>query len=537
MKRLYFYRNQTRRISKQYTAAGEANVTWGIITPPHTLFIANTMAKHLVSRGINVEILTSTPKTYEHKLYIVLCAQIFKKLPPEEKRIIFQLEQSTNKHWFTDEYINSLKNSLAVLEYSLLNIKYLAENGIRYPNIYHLPIGASTTNSSPNNTPHKKYDFIFYGDVNSSQRRQKILKEFKKKYNVLVCNDTFGEEMTSLIEQSKAVINIHYHDDALLETPRIQECLSLGVPVLSESSKDKDNYPELTGAVLFFEENSVDDMVMKASDIMEKISDYTLATKEAARLSASNFSFMFDRFLAGLGAISATDILDRSVYLQGEGNLIALSLPETIDRRNIFLENKPQRCLIFDGIRNVRGWIGCGSSFRALAHYAKENKITQLTVMEDDASLPKDFDEKMETIQQYLNQRTDEWDVFSGMMADVHPNAKIYSIEKWNGINFITIDRMTSTVCNIYNLSALNMLTKWDPTDLNVDHNTIDRYLDRQNKLRVVVALPFLVNHREEATSTLWEFENSQYSSMIKNAELQLKNMSEAFLKKNSKLY
>ena len=174
------------------------------------------MAKHLVSRGINVEILTSTPKTYEHKLYIVLCAQIFKKLPPEEKRIIFQLEQSTNKHWFTDEYINSLKNSLAVLEYSLLNIKYLAENGIRYPNIYHLRIGASTTNSSPNNTPHKKYDFIFYGDVNSSQRRQKILKEFKKKYNVLVCNDTFGEEMTSLIQQSKAVINIHYHDDALL---------------------------------------------------------------------------------------------------------------------------------------------------------------------------------------------------------------------------------------------------------------------------------------------------------------------------------
>jgi hypothetical protein len=35
----------------------------------------------------------------------------------------------------------------------------------------------------------------------------------------------------------------------------------------------------------------------------------------------------------------------------------------------------------------------------------------------------------------------------------------------------------------------------------------------------VVVALPFIVGHREDVTSTLWGFENVRYTSMIAEAQ------------------
>jgi hypothetical protein len=45
--------------------------------------------------------------------------------------------------------------------------------------------------------------------------------------------------------------------------------------------------------------------------------------------------------------------------------------------------------------------------------------------------------------------------------------------------------------------------------------NTIDKYLERQGGLRVVVALPFLVGHGEEVHSTLWGIQNTRYQRLI----------------------
>jgi hypothetical protein len=62
-------------------------------------------------------------------------------------------------------------------------------------------------------------------------------------------------------------------------------------------------------------------------------------------------------------------------------------------------------------------------------------------------------------------------------------------------------------------------LSQWDPLDFDADTNTIDKYMERQEGLRVVVALPFIVGHREDVTSTLWGFENVRYTSMIAEAQ------------------
>lgn len=52
---------------------------------------------------------------------------MFKSLPPANKRVIFQLEQSVSSRWFTPQYMEILKDSLGVIEYSLTNIDFLAK--------------------------------------------------------------------------------------------------------------------------------------------------------------------------------------------------------------------------------------------------------------------------------------------------------------------------------------------------------------------------------------------------------------------------
>lgn len=532
--RIKFYLKQ-KNTQKIYSklASNDGDV-WGILTTPHTIYVAKIIAERLAIHGIQSEIITGSPDAYHHKLYIILCAQMFETLPPPERRIIFQLEQSVSSRWFTKNYLDALENSLAVMEYSLKNIEFLAGKGIRYPHIHYLPIGGSLKSPEILSGSTKEYDFIFYGDSLSSPRRRKLLKALQNKFSVKIVNDVFGDEMSALIRKARAVINIHYYEDALLEMPRIQECISLGIPILSESTADQCEYPELNGAVHFFRQGSEADMLQCASDMINNLSVTSDNLVKAAAVSSQRFTFMFDRFLVAIGVLPASAILATPVYIEHNSDFIGLSLPETIERRNIFTNNKPKNCVVFDGVRNSRSWIGCGSSFSALARYALTNGIDQLTVIEDDALLPDDYEKNISITKEYLESREENWDIFSGLMASVHPSAKVLSVEKWKGMTFLTLDRMTSTVCNIYSKRALGLLAKWDPMDLNVDTNTIDRYLEGQDELRVVVALPFLAGHREEVSSTLWGFENSRYAPMIAEAESRLRELEDEWMSHTS---
>jgi len=493
---------------------------WGIVCTPHTLFIANAISERLSKHGIVSEIMTGDLQDFGHDFYIVLCPQMFKQLPPSNKRVVFQLEQSVNSRWFTPEYMKILNESLCVLEYSLTNIDFLAQKGVQYPKVHYLPIGA-VRKTDYNESP-KKYDFVFYGDNLSSERRRLFLSALKRKYTVKIWNDVFGDEMYSIVRQAKAVINIHYYEDALLEMPRICECISLGVPVLSEGTLDQQEYPELQGAVRFFDEGSIDSMMSTAAKLLDDIETMNLAVRAAVSSSAARFDFMMDRFLVALGAIPASVILENPIFVQRESDFFALSLPETTERRKMIAQSLPKNCELFDGVRHRIGWIGCGCSFNALSRYAIAQDVERLTVMEDDAIIPNDFDSVLLEVNQYLDTRGADWDVFSGLMADIDPEAKVLSVEMVGTRTYVTIDRMTSMVFNIYNRSALKLLSSWNPLNDDAVTNTIDRYLEKREGLRVVVCLPFLVGYNEDVTSTLWGFNNNRYMPMIEKAEKEI---------------
>ena len=499
---------------------------WGIMTTQHTLFIAHLIADHLRGHGWQVDIYTVVPKEFNHDWYIVICPQMFTKLPPGEKRIAYQLEQSVSSRWFTTDYFKTLENSLAVLEYSLVNIEYMTSKGVAYPLVHYLPVGALANYGDTVRASNKTYDILFYGDSKSSLRRREMLNALKQQhYNVRVVDEVFGLGMMETIKQARLVINLHYYENALLEMPRIQECLSLGVPVVTESAQDQEDYPELAGGVLFFEQGSISAMLNAVKTALEDPVP-TVLIEESVAQSEQRFAFMLDRFLVAMGYLPASHVSHMSLPVPNAADRIALSLPETIVRRRIFEKVRAAvDCVVFDGIRRCPGWVGCGLSYLSLAKHARKQGLSRLTVMEDDVLLPPDFEVKMAVVQEFLDARPGKWDVFSGLIASLHPDTEIFSVEIFKDITFVTINKMTSMVYNIYSEEALNLLASWDPENQNADSNTIDKYIESQADLRVVVTLPFFVGHREEVHSTLWGFQNTQYNDMIASSEQSLKSM------------
>jgi hypothetical protein len=114
--------------------------------------------------------------------------------------------------------------------------------------------------------------------------------------------------------------------------------------------------------------------------------------------------------------------------------------------------------------------------------------------------------------------------VFSGVIAHLHDNAKVLGVEQYRGLDFITIDKMTSMVFNVYSERAIKLISLWDPSNEDVETNTIDRYLENSD-LKIVVTDPYIVGHREELSSTLWGFQNTQYSDMISESERKLNEL------------
>ena len=213
-----------------------------IISNQQTLFLAEMIQIHLNSFGFFTTVDSKYSTENFSDLYLVICPQAFEVLPPPNKRIVYQMEQSISPRWFTREYINILYNSLAIFDYAKCNKDFLIGKEIPQNQIFYVPL--APLNKSYNsgneggfvNQTHKVSDVLFYGDL-KNKRRQKYLKELKKHFNVRVETNLFGAALHKAIAQTKVVVNIHYYEGAILESTRVCECLSLGATVVSEMSQ------------------------------------------------------------------------------------------------------------------------------------------------------------------------------------------------------------------------------------------------------------------------------------------------------------
>jgi hypothetical protein len=236
--------------------------------------------------------------------------------------------------------------------------------------------------------------------------------------------------------------------------------------------------------------------------------------------------------MIAVGLLEADHVRVMQLDIPGDAKKICLSLPETVERRKLFQDESPDSIFIFNGIRMSPGWIGAGLSFLSLARHCVERGHQQILIMEDDVILPNNYLTTIGIVEEYLNSLNGEWDSFSGLIADLNRDVKVTNVQEYKGIKFVTIDKMTSTVFNYYSKGFMRKLLLWDSKNMNAETNTIDRFIESTQDLRVIVALPFLAGHREDTNSVLWGFNNARYRSMIQRAESDLNYLVEEFEQK-----
>lgn len=496
-----------------------------ILATRHTQYVAHLLEKAFTEASLDSRILYEYIATEDSgQLYIVICPQMFPELPINF--ISFQMEQSINPRWFTENYFATLNNALAIFDYSLINIEYLINHGIPYGKLFYLPIGAYAdypawigNNKAP---PSKSIDVLFYGDPNCN-RRLTFLKRLKEKFEVYIASEIYGDELLELIKCAKVIVNIHYYENALLETTRLYETLSLGVPIVSEQSMDMECHQDIKNVVSFTPAGDIDSMIEEIERIISNETYYAQRVSSIKEFVQQDqkFSNYFKRFLL------ANDLLSFDEY-QASVNFIpltynniprlCLSLSETVERNQGFLSHPRHGFDVIEGIRHHKGWLGCGMSYKYMLTRLMMDNVKLAILCEDDVIFPTNFDYLINKITTYLIQTSYQWHVFSGLIAHLHPDTEILAIEEHEGIEYIYINKMTSTVMNIYSFAAMEIISTWDEKNQDANTNTIDRYLEAQRNLVVITTLPFLVGHSEDVNSTLWGFPNIEYSSLISNS-------------------
>lgn len=502
-----------------------------ILATQHTLFVAHLIEKNLLDCGIKGHVSTAYSVEQDMgQMHIVVCPQMFKQLP--RNYIAFQMEQSVNSRWFTDEYFSRLNNAVAIFDYSLKNIEYLLDKGIPYQKLFYMPI--SSFPDYPAHLADNGYvlddqkgdihaDVLFYGDPNC-ERRKAYLQELKKHFNVTVASEVFGDKLTRMVKNAKVVVNIHYYENALLETTRLYETISLGTPVVSESSSDIVEHEDLQDVIDFCPIGDIPAMVEKIQNLLsdkEYYNERKEKIKHFTNVDNKN-NYYLRRYLLSIDKLNFSQyksIFSFEQFQTGDVPRLCLSLSETPVRRKAFFASPSHGFQFFEGIRYRIGWIGCGMSYKYMLSGMLASKAEMGIICEDDVIFPVDYDNKLNKIINHLQCTEAEWHIFAGIIAHLHEDTKVLDVKVIDGIEYIYIDKMTSMVMNIYSRRGMDLISQWDEKNIDAETNTIDRYVESAQDLVVVTTLPFLVGYAEEQQSTLWGFENSQYTSLIKASE------------------
>lgn len=504
----------------------------GIIVTEHTRYIANIICDCLEKCGLKGEIHIDSVEKYEDIPYIIICPQFLKSFP--RLYTVVQMEQTVSTRWMTQDYLNILRNAYAVFDYSMVNINYFSQDPAIASKLYYLPIDCSMKPITEPYDGEKEYDVLFYGSP-YIERRQKMLDKLKEKYNVKIICDKFGQELYEEMQKAKIVINIHYYANALLETTRIYETLSVGsCMVVSERSTDPEEEKRLEGIVDFVDVDDIDALCDRVGYWLSHDEEREAKVKENNEILASRanaLEFYIARFLLANECISFDEFYEKfGNFIEFNNDRICLSLPECTARRDAFIADNKYGFEFFPGLKHNLGWVGCAMSYKFICKKAIDSGMQKLLVCEDDVYFPEDFDKRFADICDYMKTR-DDWDVFSGIMADVG-RVKVLECTEHNDEQMVYLDRMISMVFNLYNPKSLELIANWNEIDHDTETNAIDRYLENKS-LRVLTTAPFLVGHKEDLQSTIWGKQNTIYSALIEKSSEKIQKLVKDYKAKN----
>ncbi len=484
--------------------------------------ISNNIMEYLKKLKIDSEIITDLNESdlNNDNLYIIIYSKDLKIIP--KKYIFYQIEQKTS-NFFTEDYLNAMRNAQIVWDFSIDNYsKY--DNIIPLDKLFIQPFILNRENNQITEVEANEilYDILFYGAV--SERRNLIMNELSKKYRVYYSTSLHGEEKYDIIKKSKIILNIHYYDDASLETCRLNEILPFNKIIISEKvnldlfnmelykdmvifiDKIENNFDELLKTVDKYINNHNYDITKHIMNTEKKI-NYILEKNLFISNLCENFNFEYDLF---------------------SDKIYCLHLLETPFRLNAF---KKQLYLpeveIFPAVKYSPAWQGCGLSYKTLMYNAKRCNLKTITICEDDCAFNEDFNKKYLIINEFLN-KISNWDIFVGTVAGLPKDTKILNIYNYKGIKFIEVDKMHSMVFNIYNYTSFDKIIQWDFKNKDVDTNTIDQYIKRQN-MKIIITYPFEFSCLNVKSSIWGKNLFNEYNKMFQESLDLLKNKIENY--------
>ncbi len=484
----------------------------GIVSTPHTRFVAGLIAAALAGTRLACRLYDAAPET-EHDLYTVLCPQMFDRLPPLERTILFQMEQVRASQWVTPAYLWTLAGSLAVLDYSLDNVAALVERGLPLKQVYHVPIEPPAVPAPPPLPEGRTIDVLFYGALNA--RRERYFEALRRRVDLQVVTEVFGDDMNRLLRSAKVVVNIHHYEDALLETTRLSEALSLGARVVSEEGVDQADQAAFEDRVDFVSIGDVDAFVAKTLAVLAQENRPEKAERPGPAgetVRGSRFGLL--RALHGVGVLSLDELDAASAGIALPSDRVVLAFPEHIARFRFAEANRLAGAAVFPCLRNIEGWKGCAQSYKFLARRALAAGTTRLTVYEDDAAFAPGTADRLAAIGRYLDGLGGAWDVFSGLLSDLRPDFTVRQVEARDGERFIHVDTVIGGVFAIYNASGLALLAGFEFEGEDTALHTIDRYLERRGVRCITTAAP-VARHAAALDSTLWPATNGRVEAVI----------------------
>lgn len=504
-----------------------------IVCPTNIISIAISIQKYLNKYRINSTIKEKlySEDSFSKELYIIVHIDDYTYIP--KKYIVYQIENSISKFFQNKKYLQLLKNSLYIWEYSVANIyKYkdiVDSKKICYMNIPFFPYKIIK------NIPYT-YDIFFYGEMNN--RRKKILEAIRKKYNILY-GIFHGKTLEDNIEKSKILLNLHYYDEPKLESTKLNEILQYGKIIISEKSIKEDWYNmEIYKNIVTFVDTIHDnlDNIQQLYDTIDNILLHYDSKKDSIQ---KNIKELEKKSLFHISKCVYT--LDtkyiNNTYIDFEVKKDVTYCIHLLKSTNRLKEFTKQEYLpnytLFPAISYNPGWIGCSLSYKNLLYNAKKYNIPRVTICEDDCKFIKKFDEKYKIIQSFLD-ICPHWDIFVGVMADLANDTIFYNMYSYKGVTFFEIDKMVSTVYNIYNHTSYETIINWKYSTNTNDQ--IDQYLKR-SKLKNIITYPFYYSILD-VVSTIWTSNSNIYNNymkMINNTLEKIKKKYDSFQK--NKIY
>ena len=274
-----------------------------IVTTKYGLSIANNLANELIKLNFKVKIIENSENIIfsDEILYIILFSFLLNKLP--KKYIIYQLEQIGKSIFLSDKLYTDIENAVTTFDYSHDNCFNINEKYKKYVQFQPMPITDKIIKFTFDTKVEYLYDVFFFGSIN--KRRNDIIDYLIKsdnKIRVGYTSDTFYTSLYEYVKKTKIVLNLHYYDNAILETARLNELLPLNTIIISESTQNKETESLYSDDIVFIDtiKNNLSNIHLLTNQINNCLINFNLLKLNLKHTRPDTIQNLYNKFSSTL---------------------------------------------------------------------------------------------------------------------------------------------------------------------------------------------------------------------------------------------